>query len=65
MTKCERGDLDGVRIHVSRIRTRMPSATTTTASVLGSRGAVGTAGRGLDSEVHYCMASEAFRHFLH
>jgi len=28
----------------------MPSAKTTTASVLGSRGAVGSAVRGLDSE---------------
>ena len=53
------GDLDGVRTHVSRgcekgIRTRMPSARTTTASVLGSRSTVGrSAGRGLGWEVRY------------
>jgi len=53
------GDLDGVRTHVSRgcekgIRTRKPSARTTTASVLGSRSAVGrSAGRGLGWEVSY------------
>jgi hypothetical protein len=52
--------VDGVRTHVSRayvsrgckkgMRMRMPSAKTTTASVFGSRGAVRTAVRGLDSE---------------
>jgi hypothetical protein len=86
MTECERGEVrrfdlvegntvDGVRTHVSRacekgIRMKMPSARTTTASVLGSRGAVGTAGRGLDWEWEvryplYWMASGIFRHFSH
>ena len=46
-------NMDGVWTHVSRacekgIRMKMPSTRTTTASVLGSRGAVGRTGRGLD-----------------
>ena len=50
------------------IRMRMFSAEMTMVSVLGSRGAVGTAGKGLDWEVRYpsCwMASGTFRHFFH
>ena len=38
---------------VKGMRMGMPSAKTTTASVLGSRGAVGTTVRGLDSEARY------------
>jgi len=52
----EENMLDGVRNRVSReyekvIRMRMPSARTTTASILGFRGGAGTVGRGLDWEV--------------
>ena len=74
MKEAKSGDLDGAQTHISRgcekgIRTRMPSATTTTASVLGSRGAVGrSAGRRLGWEVRrpsYWMASGTFCHFLH
>jgi len=62
---------NGVRTYVSRvcekgIRMRMPSARTTAASALGSRGAVGTAGRELDWEVRDCVywrALGTFRHF--
>ena len=63
--------MDAVRTHVSRayekgIRMRMSSARMTTTSILGFRGAVGTAGRGLDWEVWYTscwMSSGTFWHF--
>jgi len=60
MTQCERGKVRRLQScgsgskptslehrYEKGIRTRMPSTTTTAASVLGTRGAVGTTGRGL------------------
>ena len=49
----EENTLNGRRTNVSReygkvIRIRMPSTKTMTVSILGSRGAVGTAGRGAE-----------------
>jgi hypothetical protein len=67
----EGNTVDGVRSHVSRacekgIRMRMPFVRTTAASVLGSRGVVGTTGRGLDWEVRYpWVASGTFHLFSH
>jgi len=70
----EGNTVDGVRTHVSRgcekgIKMKMPSARTTAASVPGSCGAVGTAGRGVGWEWEvryplYWMASGTLRHFL-
>jgi hypothetical protein len=61
--------VDGVRSHASRAcerGMRMPFARTRTASVLGSRGAVETAGKGRDWEVRYpWMALATFHHFSH
>ena len=76
MTEYESGDydlaeenmVDGVRTHASRacekgIKMRMPSARTTTASVLGSCGAVGTAGTGLGWELEVRFMLDGVRHF--
>jgi len=54
----EGNTVDGVQTHVSRacekgIRMRMPFARTRVASVIGFRGAVGMAARGLDWEVRH------------
>ena len=64
----EKNTLYGVQTNISweyerMIRMRMPSVRRMTASILGSRGAVGTAGRGLNREVH-CLWGWTFRHLL-
>ena len=51
-------NMDGVQTRISRmcekgIRMRMPFARTRVASVIGFRGAVGMAARGLDWEVRH------------
>ena len=64
-------NMDGVWTHISRacekgIRMKMPSTRMTTASVLVSRGVVGTTGRGPDWEVQYLsfwMTSGTLSHF--
>lgn len=65
-------NIDGVWTRISRacekgITMKLPSKRMTTASVLGSSGAVGMTGRGLDWGVQYpsCwMASGTVHHFL-